>query len=276
MVYRIGSLIIFNYLFSFNDNYLIIGIILSIPYLLILITGFAINHLSTFMFNFIKYPYDSFSKIIDINLLFVKIFLSISSMTITKYISKFFFILSICILFFLQIYLTYILFLKSYLLTNNISLNKIRYAILLSNNIIILLFLINDFNQFENVYFIICYGNIFFLLIIIFYDPYNFIKLNTDNNEENVFNYFFILDNDKNNNLLLETKIEDHISICGTCFLCKKYNKAKVHDRFENIDLYNIIYNNKNYALNLMNKLLREIKRNGKNSIANNSYFLIN
>ena len=120
------------------------------------------------MFEFIKYPYDSFSKIIDINLLFVKIFLSISSIVYNNYLSKFFFVLSLGILFFLQLYLTYILINKSYFLMNNISLNKIRYSILLSNCIIILLFLINDFNQFENVYFIICYGNIFFLLIINF------------------------------------------------------------------------------------------------------------
>ena len=277
--YRIGSIIIFNYLFSFHDIYLIIGIIISIPYILILINDFSINHLTKFMFSFIKYPYDSFSKIIDVNLLFVKIFLSISSMNYNIYLSKFFFISSIGILFFLQIYLTYILIYKSYLLMNNISLNKIRYSILLSNSIIILLFLINDFEQFNNIYLIICYGNILilsFLLIIIFYDPFKFIRFKTDNNEENIFYYFFILDKDKNKNLILERKLEDHLSKCGTCNLCKKYLKAKEDDKFENIDLYNIIYNNKNYTLNLMNKLIRGIKRNGRKSIANNSYFLIN
>ena len=277
--YRICSLIIFDYLFSFNDIYLIFGILLSLPYIIILINGFYINHLSKFMFSFIKYPYDSFSKIIDIILLFVKIFLSISAMAYTNYLSKFFFILSICLLFFLQIYLTYIIIYKSYLLMNNISLNKIRYSILLSNCFVTLLVLINGFNQFDNVYFIICYGNILilsFLLIIIFYDPYKFIKFKNDESEENIFNYFFILDKDKNKNLLIEAKIEEHISKCGTCNLCKKYRKAKVYDIFENIDLYHIIYNNKNYTLNLMNKLIREIKRNGKKSIADNNYFLIN
>ena len=162
---------------------------------------------------------------------------------------------------------------------NNISLNKIRYSILLSNCFVTLLVLINGLNQFDNVYFIICYGNILilsFLLIIIFYDPYQFIKFGKDDCEENPIYYFFVLDRNKNQHLLLEKKIEEHVSKCGTCNLCKKYRKANVYDKFENIDLYNIIYNNKNYALNLMNKLLREIKRNGKKSIANNSYFLIN
>ena len=162
---------------------------------------------------------------------------------------------------------------------NNISLNKIRYSILLSNCIIILLILIIDFDQFDNVYFIVCYGNILilsFLLIYIFYDPYKFVKFQMDDNEENIFYYFFILDKDNNKNLTLETKIEEHISKCGTCNLCKKYRKANVYDKFENIDLYDILYNNKNYALNLMNKLIREIKKGGKEIISNNSYFLIN
>ena len=48
--YRIGSLIIFHYLFSFDGVYLIFGFILTIPYILILINGFNIHHLFTFFF----------------------------------------------------------------------------------------------------------------------------------------------------------------------------------------------------------------------------------
>ena len=277
--YRIGSLIIFHYLFSFNDIYLIFGFILTIPYILILISGFSIHHLFTFFFHFVKYPYDSFSKIIDIYLLFVKIFLSISAMAYGNYLSKFFFILSLFILFFLQIYLTYIMFYKSYFLMNNISLNKTRYSILLSNCFIILLVMITKNKELSNIYFIICFANVLilsFLLIIIFYDPYQFIKFGKDDCEENPIYYFFVLDRNKNQHLLLENKIEEHVSKCGRCNLCKKYKKARIFDKFENIDLYNIIYNNKNYGLNLMNKIIREIRKNGKASIANNSYYLIN
>jgi hypothetical protein len=277
--YRLGSLIIFHYLFSFNNNYLIIGIILTIPYILILLNGFNINHLFTFFFSFVKYPYDSFSKIIDIHILFVKIFLSISGMTNAEYLSKCFFILSLFILLFLQIYLTYIMVYKSYFLMNNISLNKIRYSILLSNCIIILLLLISNKNEFSNVYIIICYVNVLimsYLLIMIFYDPYKFIKFGKDDNEENAIFYFFVLDKDKNKNLLLENKVEEHFNKCGRCNLCKKYKMSRINDKFENIDLYSIIYNNKNYALNLMNKIIRGIRKKGKNNIANNSYFSIN
>ena len=72
---RLISFIIFHYLFSFSDLYLIIGIIFTIPYIFILINDFNYNHLFTFFFGFVKYPYDSFSKLIDIHLLVVKIFL---------------------------------------------------------------------------------------------------------------------------------------------------------------------------------------------------------
>ena len=113
-------------------------------------------------------------------------------------------------------------------------------------------------------------------MIIIFYDPYQFIKFGKDDNEENAIFYFFVLDKDKNKNLLLETKIEKHISKCGRCNLCKKYKGIGVKEKFENIDMYYIIYNNQNYLLNLINKIIRGIRIYGKNSIASNSYFLIN
>ena len=162
---------------------------------------------------------------------------------------------------------------------NNISLNKTRYSILLSNCFIILLVMITKNKELSNIYFIICFANVLilsFLLIIIFYDPYQFIKFGKDDCEENPIYYFFVLDRNKNQHLLLEKKIEEHVSKCGRCNLCKKYKKARIFDKFENIDLYNIIYNNKNYGLNLMNKIIREIRKNGKASIANNSYYLIN
>ena len=276
--YRIGALFMFHFLFSFNKLYLIIGIIITIPFIIILIISTNRNNLFDFFFSFVEYPYDSFSKIIDNNLLAVNIFISISSLS-TKNLSKFFFILALSILLFLQIYLTYILFYKSYLLMNNVTLNKIRYSILLSNCIIILFILITKNSELSNFYFLLCISNIMilsFLLVIIFYDPYDYVKFDKDDNEENALFYFFVLERGKNKNLLLEKKVKEHLNRCGKCNLCKKFQEAKVKDKFENIDLYNIIYNNKNFALNLMNKIIRWIRKNGKSSIAGNCYFLIN
>ena len=103
---RIGVLFMFHFLFSFKGIYLIIGIIFTLPFIINLIRCFSINHLYIFFFELIKYPYDSFSKVIDLHLLFVKIFLSISGMSNGYNLSKFFYVLSLFILLFLQIYLT--------------------------------------------------------------------------------------------------------------------------------------------------------------------------
>ena len=91
LFHRIGTIFMFHFLFNFNDIYLIVGIILTIPFLFILIGCFRTNHLFYFFLSVIKYPYDSFSKIIDLHLLAVKIFLSISSMSNNKKILIFFF-----------------------------------------------------------------------------------------------------------------------------------------------------------------------------------------
>ena len=278
--HRISVLFLFYFLFSFSDYLLIVGIIITLPFLFLLIQCFNSNHLFSFFLSLIKYPYDNFSKLIDIYLLIVKIFLSISGMSGKINLSKFFFILALLFLLILQMYLTFILINKSYYIMNNVSLNKVRYSILLSNCIIIILVLIVNNNQISNVYLIICFANALILNLIIigiFYDPYQFIKFDTDDNMENAFFYFFVLDKNKNKNLLLEMKIEEHRNKCGRCNLCKKYAEAKINEKFENIDLYNIIYNNQNYVMNLMNKIVRELKKQGNiNTFSNTSYFLIN
>ena len=278
--HRLGLLFLFFFLFSFGDYLLIIGIILTLPYLILLVQCINANHLFSFFLSLIKYPYDNFSKTIDIYLLIIKIFLSISGMTGKRNLSKLFFILSVLFLFILQIYLTYILINKSYNIMNNVFLNKVRYSILLTNCIIIILVLTINKSEIYNTYLIICFANVLLLtliLIVIFYDPYQFVKFDTDDNMENAFFYFFVLDKNKNKNLLLEMKIEEHRNKCGRCNLCKKYAEAKINEKFENIDLYYIIYNNQNNVLNLMNKIIRELKKqDNKNTFSNNSYYLIN
>ena len=275
--HRIGALFMFYFLFSFSEAYLVTGIILTFPYLIMIINCFNSNHLFYFFVKLIRYPYDSFSKIIDLNLLIIKIMIAIAGMSSGINLSKFFFIVSLFLLILLQIYLTYIIFKKSYYIMNNVSLNKIRYTILLTNCFIILLAIIVE-NNISNVYLIICFSNVLILsilLIWIFYNPYHFIKFDTDENEENVFFYFFALDRDKNKNLVLEMKLEEHKNKCGRCNLCKKYVAARTIEKFENIDLYYIIYNNKNKVLDLMNKIIRELRKQD-NNISNNYYFLIN
>ena len=161
---------------------------------------------------------------------------------------------------------------------NNYFLNKIRYSCLLSVCILILFLLILDKNEIFNIYFIVSYCNITLIIILFihfFYDPYKFVKFDKDDNVENIYFYFFILDRDKNNYLLLEEKIGEHISKCNKCNLCKKYQNFKNKEKDE-IDLYDIISNSKNKLFNIMNRILRGLKKNCKKNFVNNSYLLIN
>ena len=281
LFYRIFPLILFNYLFIFKRIFLIINIAFTIPYILFLILNFSNNHLFLFFPSLINYPYDAFSMIIDLNLLFIKLFIALSRMGTNQNISKFCFVLSLSFFFILLIYLSYIMRYKSYYLMNNITLNTTKYSILLSINISIIISLLIDKNKLFHFYFIIVFCNIFILCLVIvcyFYDPYKFAKFDKDDNIENVFYYFFMFDRDKNQYFLIEEKIEEHISKCNMCNLCKKYTNIKnSKDKGNiNIDLYTIIYNENDILFNLMNNINRKIKKNGKKSFINNSYFLIN
>ena len=276
---RALSLFLFNFLLNINDYYLFFGIIFSIPYIIIIIFDIYKNHLTIFFPSLIRYPYDCFSILVDFHLLLIKILISLSSVSINQNISKFFFIISIATFFVLLIYLTFLLFYKSYYLMNNCFLNKQRYSIILSSGIILIFILLIDKQHINNIYFIICYCNI--LLVCLFfvnfiYSPYKFSKFDKDDNIENSFYYFFIFDRNKNNNLLIEEKIEEHLSICKRCELCNKYNMIKNKKENEEIDLYKIISNCKDVIYNLLNKIIRILKKGGKKSFMNDSHLLIN
>jgi len=277
--YRSFSIYIFNYSFFFLDNlYFILNNILTIIYVFILLSHFSYNHLFIFFpTSLIKYPYDNFSMIIDIHFLFIKILLSISLTISNVYISQFTFYLSIFVLYILIFYLSYLLINKSYYLMNNISLNKSRYSILFSFCILVFFVLIIDKDKLFNIYYNICYVNALFIFIIFIYniyDPYQFCKFGKDDNIENILYYLFILDKEKNTYFLIEEKIEKHISKCNRCNLCKKYNNY-IKGKNE-LDLYSIISNGSYQEFNLLNKILKGIKKNGKSSLSNNSYYLIN
>ena len=276
---RALSLFLFNYLLNINDYYFIISIVFAIPYIIIIIFDIYKNHLSLFFPSLIRYPYDTFSMLIDFHLLALKILISMSSISINQNISQFFFVLSIATFFVLLIYLTFLLFYKSYYLMNNSFLNKQRYSIILSSGIIIIFILLIDKQHINNIYFIICYCNI--LLICLFfvnyiYNPYKFSKFDKDDNIENSLYYFFIFDRNKNKNLLIEEKIEEHLSMCNRCELCDKYNMIKSKKENEEIDLYKIISNCKDIIYNLINKIIRILKKDGKKSFMSDSHLLIN
>ena len=276
---RVLVLFLFNYLSMFNGVFFIINIIFTITFVIGLIINFYLNNLFLFFPSIVNYPYDSFSMIIDLHLLIMKIFLTISGMATNENISKFCFIISILILFILLFYLSYLMIQKSYYLMNNCHLNKIRFSIILGCCFMTLLILAIDKADFSNIFYIISYCNIALIGIIFIcylYDPYQFSKFDKDNNIENIFYYFFILDRDKNSYFLLEEKIGEHISKCNRCNLCKKYNYLKTKNKNGEIDLFNIISNNDNIIFNALNKIIRAVRKYGKNNFVNNYFYLIN
>ena len=277
--YRIFLLLLFNCLFSQKSIFLVINIVATLLYIIILFSNFHINHLCIFIPKITIYPFDAFSMIIDFHFIIIKIFISISRMASNKNISKFCFITSLVFFYVLFFYLSYLLIYKSYYIMNNHSLNKIRYSFIISISIIILFILIIDRENINNTLYIISYINILLictLFIQYFYDPYKFVKFDRDDNIENIFYYFFIFDRDKNCYFLLEEKLEEHLSKCDKCNLCKKYKLIKEKNINEVCDLYNIIYDCKNPAFSIMNKITRGIKKNGVKGFANNTNILIN
>ena len=186
---RILPLFLFNYLFIFKGMFLIINGILAICYIICLFFSFYYNNLFLFFPSIVNYPYDSFSMIIDLHLLVMKIFLSISGMIPNANISKFCFIVSILILFILFFYLSYLMIKKSYYLMNNCRLNKIRFSIILGCCSMIILVIVIDKADFSNIFYSISYCNITLigiLFICYFYDPYKFSKFDRDDNIENI------------------------------------------------------------------------------------------
>lgn len=146
---------------------------------------------------------------------------------------------------------------------NNCTLNKVRYSTILTLCANVLLIIIIGKSAIFSLFCYFCYINILIIctfFIGYFYDPYEFSKFDKDDNPQNVLYYFFILDRNKNDYLLLEQKIEQHLSNCNKCNLCKKYNNIKLNKKDE-IDLYYIIFNGKNFTLNLMNNIIRGIRK---------------
>ena len=91
--FRTISLIFLNIFFTLHDGYFLIGCIFFIPHLFLLMKNFSNNHLYYFVPKFINYPYDQFSSLYDIILLFSKILLSIAGTTTNLVFGKFCFFL---------------------------------------------------------------------------------------------------------------------------------------------------------------------------------------
>jgi len=278
-IFRLFFIIICHYLFSLENTIIsLVFVIISILIIAIIIHSFSMNHLYYFSPHFIKYPYDYYSSFNDIFHLFQKYLICFSLQNSNINLCKFIFI----IVFIMQIisffYSAYIFNFKSYYIMSNIFLNKARFSFIASTVLINVIMIFLGINNIKNVSFFIYGMNIYiicFIIIQIFYNPYNYIYFDSDENIENIYFYFYIIDHIKNKDFILEEKIEKHISACRSCDLCLKVKKY-LSNKFDYKKVFKIIYKNNCAFSKIMNDIIHSVLVNGKQSLKNNSYFLIN
>jgi len=278
-IFRLIFIIICHYLFSLENNIiLLVFIIISIPIIVIIIHSFYMNHLYYFSPHFVIYPYDYYSSLNDIFHLFQKFLICISLENSNINLSKFIF----SIVFILQmisfIYSFYIFIFKSYYIMSNIFLNKARFSFILSSILINLIMIVLGANNLKGVSFLIFSLNIYiicFIIIQILYNPYNYIYFDNDEKIENIYFYFYIIDHIKNQDFVLEEKLQKHISSCESCDLCLKVKKM-LSSKFDYKKVFKVLYKNNCSFSKLMNEIIHSLLANGKQSLKNNSYFLIN
>ena len=277
LIFRTFFIMISQTLFSMKNTNLLICIILLVPVLLILFNNFSINHLYYFVPHFMSYPYDYYSSKNDIIHLYIKIFITIAIYTSNIYINTFLYIL----VFFGQMvclcYSIYVFYYKSYIIMNNIFLNKTRFSFILSSIVTNIMAMISGTNNINDSFPIIIINIfiIFFIFIQAFYDPYNYVYFDQYENVGNIYFYFFIIDHNKNQSFLLEEKLEKHFSVCKSCDLCIKL-KIFIQSRINRKKIYKILYKDVTIFEKTINELIHEVLENGINSIKYNSFYIIN
>ena len=263
--------------FSIEDNFIfLIAFIFIIPVIIIIINSLRMNHLYYFSPHFVIYPYDCFSSLLDLFHIIEKIFICISLQTSINSLKKFLFI----IVFFLQLFSLflsiYVLNFKSYYIMSNIFLNNARFSFLISLVIsnFIVIFLgkknITASTFIMSIYIFV----IFFIIFQTFYNPYNYASFDTDENIENLFIYFYIIDQLKNDCFILEEKLDKHYDNCKNCNFCTNL-KHFLNNKANYNKLYKILYKGHGMLSKIMNELIYSLLIN-KNKYNNKSYYLIN
>ena len=284
------------FLFSLSSLYLMIFLILTIPFFTFILMDINYFHLTGFMLKMIVFPYDDFTSLCDKQKLYLKIFIAIGA-TASFNISKLMFLIQLLMSVSYLFYDTYIIFYKSYYIMNNEIISKNKYANLLSLVFVqLLMFFIKSDEIFQKTFIImICCIIIFSIIFVfLFYNPYNYIRIDAPENKENIYYYFFLLDRNKNIAFFLEEKIKLHIFKCNYCSLCKNYQTVMNEDNDDNEkskiikcdnnkneknkekDLFYILYTGKDKAMELYNHLINNIKKLGVGCLYNNTYYIIN
>ena len=188
--FRTIMIIFLNIYFSLPNLYYLFGLILLIPHLYLIINNFLYNHLYYFVPRFIEYPFDEFTSLFDIILLFLKIILSVAGNTNNKNIKKLLFIILFVYQVFFSFYFIYKLIYHSYLFMKNSFLNKTKVSFFFSNTIIIFIAILFGKEEIITVLFLTLIVGIFFIIMAymhLIYNPYHYIRINIDTKNESIF-----------------------------------------------------------------------------------------
>ena len=263
--FRAISLIFFDLFYSFENLYLGISILLSIPHIYLIVNNFFFNHLYYYVPAFIDYPYDEFSFTFDISLLITKIFLAIISSSNNEWIGGLCFIMLFIIQIFYIFYFGNQLINHSHLFMKNTFLNKTRVSFYISQFLIIFYAMISERKQIKNILFIV--ACIILLLIIMgyffcLYNPFLFIEIKKETPMKNIVFYLHSISKENKLSFLIKHKINDHYQKCGYCSLCKKYiyylKKGKKNEVVIDIEEKQSLINNENIKNN--DKIKNELK----------------
>ena len=211
--FRVFLLIFFYLFFSLDEGYFLIALIFVIFHTYLIINNFLYCHLYYFVPAFIEYPYDAFSSLYDIILVYYKIVSSLAYYSSNKNIGKFFFTLLLLSRILFCVYFFEKSINHSYLLMKNTFLNKTRHSSIWIETIIMIAALIIGANELKSTYFILVCICIFIIIVIsthFLYNPYNFIHIEKDSPEENLYFYFYTKLDENSLDFLFEDKLRYH------------------------------------------------------------------
>ena len=143
--------------------------------------------------------------------------------------------------------------------------DKIRYSNLLNFIIIeILLFLLKPGEIFKSSFItiIICLYLFITIFMVLSYDAYNHIIIQSAKNQENLYYYFFLKNKNKNISFYLTNKIKEHVSICNSCSLCEQYQTL-----CDNNNVIELINDNEDNQENELSENVFHILYNGKDKL---------
>ena len=303
IIYRTFTLFFLEFFQRLEKEIFLFGCLFLIPHLYLIWENFLYNHLYYFVPEFIHYPYDEFSSLYDIILLINKILLSFTGNTNNFLFGYFCFIILFLFQILFSLFFIYQLINNSYLFMRNSFLNLSRISFYFSKTMILCIAFLFGKNEIMNVLFLIISISMLFIFMVymfFIYNPFSHVKIRRDTPLENMFFYLYILSEKNNFNFILENQVKKHHDKCGICDLCKKYikymerakikieysdeekekfiNETNTQNNDENklIDLFELMYDNKNKYFNLIKKLILDTKKRKKDCSNNNSYYFIN